>query len=266
MDETDYYKELGVDPGSDSAKIKAAYRDLAFRYHPDRNEGNPEAADRMKRINEAYAVLSASAKRKAYDDLRRQYGDAARSRFRKTYTEQDIFSGSDMHHIFEEMARSFGFRSSEEVFREFYGKGFQSFEFHRPGVFGGGFFFFGTPGKGEKGKGPLPLSGGPLAMLAGQLFKKLGRAAAPEKGDDLFATIVLDAETARNGGPYAFLQKVDKRKLIVKIPPNVKDGQKIRLAGQGRPGKAGAPPGDLFLKVKIRRPLLQRLKKMISDR
>ncbi|MCG6911927.1 MAG: DnaJ domain-containing protein [Deltaproteobacteria bacterium] len=266
MKQTDYYNVLGVDPGSDPKKIRTAYRDLAFQYHPDRNKGNPEAADRMKRINEAYAVLSDPEKRKAYDGLRQQYGDAARTRFRKAYTEKDIFSNSDIHHIFEEMARSFGFRSSDEVFKEFYGKGFRSFEVRRPGLFGAGFFFFGTPGKGGMRKGRLPSGGGPLAMLAGQLLRKLSQNASPEKGGDLFETIVLDGETAQNGGPYAFFQKTDKKKLIIKIPPKVRDGQKIRLAGRGRPGRGDSPAGDLYLKVKIRRPLLQRLKKMISDR
>ena len=264
MDTIDYYNVLGVEPGTATEKIKTAYRDLAFKYHPDRNQDNPAAAEKMKQVNEAYAVLSDPAKRRAYDALRNQYGNAAHDRFRKTYTEQDIFTGSDIHQIFEEMARSFGFRGSDEVFKEFYGEGFRTFHYRRPGIFGGGFFFLGP--LGGMGRGKMPLSGGPLAMLAGQIFKKLAQASAPDKGGDLIETIVVDAETAEKGGPYAFYHKTADKKLIVKIPPRVKNRQKIRLAGQGRPGKGGGPPGDLLLKVQIRKPLLDRLKSLITDR
>ena len=263
MGELDYYKVLGVETRAETPEIKTAYRDLAFQYHPDRNRENPEAAEKMKQVNEAYAVLSNPEKRKAYDALRDQFGNAAHDRFRQAYTEQDIFTGSDIHHVFEEMARSFGFRGSDEVFKEFYGKGFRTFQYRRPGIFGGGFIFFGP---GGMGKGRLPLNSGPLAMLAGQIFKKLAQATMPDKGDDLIETITLDAETAEKGGPYAFYHKREKKKLIVKIPPRVRTGQKIRLTGQGRPGKGGGPAGDLFLKVQIRRPLLERLKSLITDR
>jgi len=262
MDKIDYYNVLGVEPDVETEKIKTAYRDLAFKYHPDRNQDNPAAAEKMKQVNEAYAVLSDPGKRRAYDALRDQYGHAAHDRFRKTYSEQDIFTGSDIHQIFEEMARSFGFRGSDEVFKEFYGKGFRTFQYRRPGIFGGGFFFFG-PGGGV-GKGKMPLGGGPLAMLAGQIFKKLAQASAPDKGRDLIETITLDAETAEKGGPYAFYHKRADKKLIVKIPPLVRSGQKIRLSGLGHPGKGGGPPGDLFLKVQVSKPLLERLKSLIQ--
>ena len=264
MSRLDYYHVLGVEPGAEMETIKAAYRDLAFAYHPDRNQDNPAASEKMKQVNEAYAVLSDPVKRRDYDALRDRYGSAAHDRFRKAYTDKDIFTGSDIHQIFEEMTRSFGFRGSDEVFKEFYGKGFRTFQYRRPGIFGGGFFFFG-PGSGM-GKGRLPLSGGPLAMLAGQVFKKLARATAPDRGGDLVDSITLDAETAEKGGPYAYFHKREKKKLIVNIPPGVRSGQKIRLAGQGRPGRKGGPPGDLYLRVQIRKPLLERLKALISDR
>ena len=63
----DLYRELGVDKNASSDEIKKAYRNLAFKYHPDRNEGNKEAEDKFKRINEAYSVLGDESKRRQYD-------------------------------------------------------------------------------------------------------------------------------------------------------------------------------------------------------
>jgi DnaJ-class molecular chaperone len=261
MSETDYYKLLGVETDAGEKTIREAYRQLAFQYHPDRNRGSQTAAEKMKQINEAYAVLSSSEKRRDYDALRNRYGDSAHTRFRKSYTDKDIFSGSDIHGIFEEMARSFGFRGSDEILKEFYGKGFQTFEFHRPGLFAGGFFFVGGPGKGR-----LPISKGPLSMLFGQVIKQLTGSMPPKNGADVTEAIVLNEDIARRGGPYAYFYKKQNKKLIVKIPANVRDGQKIRLAGMGAPGKGGGPRGDLFLKVQIRKPLMRRLKNLISHR
>ncbi|UCD83016.1 MAG: J domain-containing protein, partial [Desulfobacterales bacterium] len=58
MTSSDYYKILQVDQNATASQIKESYRRLAFKYHPDRNKENPAAAEEMKRINEAYAVLS----------------------------------------------------------------------------------------------------------------------------------------------------------------------------------------------------------------
>ena len=134
----DYYQVLGVNRDATPQTIKEAYRRLAFQYHPDQNRENLSAVERMKEINEAYAVLSDPKKRKDYDTYHEQYGTHGYDRFKQTYSEQDIFRGSDINQIFEEMARAFGFRGFDEVFRESYGQGYRTFEFRRPGVFGRG--------------------------------------------------------------------------------------------------------------------------------
>ena len=106
MERKEYYEILGVTRDASFQSIKEAYRRLAFEYHPDRNPGNAWAVERMKEINEAYAVLSDDDKRGRYDRLRQEYGSSAHDRFRRDYSDNDIFRGSDINQVFEEMARA----------------------------------------------------------------------------------------------------------------------------------------------------------------
>ena len=87
----DYYQILGLNKDASQEQIKAAYRKLAFQYHPDRNKEDPAAAEKMKELNEAYAVLSDPVKRKEYDTYRVSYGSFASQRFRENNFEDDIF-------------------------------------------------------------------------------------------------------------------------------------------------------------------------------
>ena len=107
MAQEDYYRVLGVDQNATDRQIKEAFRTLAFKYHPDRNKENPVAVENMKKVNEAYAVLSNPAKKREYDTQKTQFGSSAYTHFRSNYSEQDIFSCSDVNHIFEEMAKAF---------------------------------------------------------------------------------------------------------------------------------------------------------------
>src|SRR3989339_584555 len=108
MEQKDYYTILGVEKDGSSKRIKEAYRKLALQYHPDRNP-DPSASSKMKDVNEAYAVMSDPRKRKEYDLIREQFGGSAYGRFRQSYSDQDIFRGSDIGQVFEEISRIFGF-------------------------------------------------------------------------------------------------------------------------------------------------------------
>ena len=265
MSQTDFYQVLGVDQSASESKIKEAYRQLAFKYHPDRNKGDSRAADHMKRINEAYAVLSNPDKKTEYDQLRNQFGSSAYSRFKNTYTEQDIFSGSDINHIFEEMARSFGFRGSSEIFKEFYGKGYQQFEFKSSGGSTHRYVFRNLSRSGFQQRIPPQLSGN-LGKLIRFVLQKATGIQLPEDGDDIDEHLYLAPQQALQGGPYAYYLRRHAKKLVVNIPPGIREGQRIRLAGMGEKGKSGGKPGDLFLRVHIRKPWLKSLKNFLLGR
>jgi DnaJ-class molecular chaperone len=283
MDQKDYYQALNVQKSATQQEIKEAYRNLALRYHPDRNADSQSSADRMKAINEAYAVLSDAGKRKEYDLLRDQLGASARGRFRQTYSDQEIFRGSDVQQIFEEVARSFGLRGFDEIFKDLHGAGggagWGRFHIRGQGLRGGGFVFqsrfdqagrrfgrhrgFGSGSNGRRqGFGLSNLGGG--GIDSGRLFGALRRAIKAlqpaRDGRHRHDTIVLTPELARTGGPYAYLTPHNKKKLVVKIPPYVRSGQLIRLAGMGHAGQNGGRNGDLYLKVRVKASLREKLK------
>lgn len=259
MQNKDYYKILGVEETADKKKIKEAYRELAFKFHPDRNDGNPQSADNMKSINEAYAVLSNPVKKAEYDQMRSRFGDHAYDRFRTGYTDNDIFSGSDINQIFEEMARSFGLRGFDAIFKDFYGNGYKTFEFKQKGVYGKGYVFKGGFGSFGKKRKKASLLGG-IGRLSKILLKQISGGVLPIKGDDTYDVIKLLPEFAGAGGPYPYFHKKKSKKLVLTIPAGVKEGQQIRLAGMGETGKGGAPDGDLYLKVIYRKKIIRKLK------
>ncbi len=263
MGRRDYYEVLEVEQGASQDKIKQAYRKLAFQYHPDRNRSDPEAVEKMKEINEAYAVLSDDQKRRRYDALRQQYGSYAYDRFRQSYSEQDIFRGSDINQIFEEMAKSFGFRGFEEVFRESYGQGFTTFAFRRPGVFGRVIIF----GPGRRQGWPQPVEapahkgilGKVMARLVGYAMERvLGNVAT---SGDVYGTITIDEEQANRGGKVTYVDPGRSMEVVINVPAGIREGQTIRLKGRGG---GGGREGDLYLKVHIKRPVIATIRKFLK--
>lgn len=114
MERRDYYEILGVERTADESALKRAYRTLAMRYHPDRNPGDDGCAARMKELNEAYAVLCDSNKRRMYD----LYGHDGLS----GYSQSDIFGGIDFSTLFREFGLG-GFGFGNGIFDTMFGRG-----------------------------------------------------------------------------------------------------------------------------------------------
>lgn len=210
--EKDFYASLGVPKDADAAAIKKAYRKLARQYHPDQNSGDASAESRFKEVGEAYAVLSDPEQRQQYDALRAMAGGGPR-----------FASGPG-------------------------GPGAGGFE----DLFGG---MFGGAGSGG-GAGPrmrYSSAGGgapDLEDLLGGMFGGGGRAGfAPQKGRDLTSSARLPFRQAVAGDTVSLV--VDGRSTKVRIPPGVKDGQRIRIPGKGEAGLGGGPAGDLVVTVSV---------------
>jgi curved DNA-binding protein len=212
----DYYQALGVSREATADEIKKAYRKLARKHHPDLSKESGAEA-RMKEVNEAYAVLSDPEKRAAYDALARGYQPG-----------QEFRPPPDWDANFEFSGPGFGAESSD--FSDFFAE------------------LFGRMGPGVRGRE------GPFGRREARF---------ESRGEDHHARIVLDLEDAWRGAARQISLRVpkldasgrvvlDTRTLDVQIPKGVREGQLIRLAGQGSPGGGGGAPGDLLLEVHFR--------------
>jgi len=114
MEKRDYYEVLSIDRNADEDTIKRAYRRLAMQYHPDRNPGDTQAIERMKEINEAYAVLSDANKRRLYET----YGHAGL----EGYTQDDLFRGVDFSGLFREFGLKDFFGFGDNLFDSLFGR------------------------------------------------------------------------------------------------------------------------------------------------
>jgi curved DNA-binding protein len=212
----DYYETLGVPRAATADVIKQAFRQLARIHHPDVAKNKVAGEAKFKEINEAYEVLGDPEKRRQYDELGANWQEGPRGGGRRGAAPTD----------------------GETEF-EFGGTGFSDFfESFFSGRSGG---FASARGSAARGRD------------AGPAFAQPGR--------DIEADLLVTLEQALRGGH----RKVTLRRpgmdgegertntYQVRIPPGMRESQRIRLAGQGGPGQGGAPAGDLYLRVRFAR-------------
>jgi curved DNA-binding protein len=201
----DYYKTLGVDKNADEKAIKAAYRKLAHKLHPDLNPNDPNASKKFQELNEANEVLSDATKRKKYD----QYGEN--------------WQNADQYEQAKRQQQAYGNPAGG------YG-GYQS----------GGYEGFG---------GNDDFSDFFNSMFGGAANGGGGGRQSVYRGQDFNAELHLNlrdiAETHKR------TLTVNGKQIRMSIPAGVENGQTIKIAGHGGPGRNNGPAGDLFLKFVI---------------
>jgi len=221
MEFRDYYATLGVAKTASDEEIKRAYRKLARQYHPDLNPGDKAAEARFKEINEAHEVLGHKENRKKYDELGanwRAYESAAR--------DGGAQPGAGWSVPFGGPGRGRSRPMTAEEMHDLFGQGdpFSDF-FHT--FFGGGFEAPGRTGARAERR--------------------------PQPGRDVEQPVELTLEEAYAGTARRLQMSIDgtSRSVEVRIPAGVKDGARVRAAGEGLPSPSGGPAGDLYLKVRI---------------
>jgi len=221
----DFYAILGVSSDADAATIKKTYRKLARKLHPDQNAGDTAAEAKFKEIGEAYSVLSDPEQRQQYDQLRAMTRGGAR------FTAGGGGSAGGFEDLFS-------------------------------GMFGAGGPNTRTRYSTSNSSANDPDMQDLLANLFGQAggsypggstyggYDTFGAPRGPRKGADVQARTNLSFRDAV-AGQTVTLEAADGQRITTRIPPGVRDGQKIRLRGKGARGDAGAEPGDLILTVTV---------------
>ncbi|MBK1784729.1 molecular chaperone DnaJ [Prauserella cavernicola] len=277
----DFYRELGVSSDASQDEIKKAYRKLARENHPDANPGNAQAETKFKAVSEAYGVLSDTAKRKEYDEARRLFGSGGPGGFGFPGAGGGAGGGGggfDINDLFGQNAAGGaggggGFGGLGDMLGNLFG---------RRGAGGGT-----TAARGQRGadvetdvridfaeavKGatlPLRLSSPASCATCG------GNGARPGTSPRTCPTCAGSGLVSRSQGAFAFSEpcrdcrgrgsiiddpcpecagegiSTRTRTLTVRIPAGVDDNQRIRLGGQGEPGRGGATAGDLYVRVHV---------------
>jgi molecular chaperone DnaJ len=275
--EKDFYRELGVSSDASADEIKKAYRKLARELHPDANPGNAEAERRFKTVSEAYGVLSDPAKRKQYDEARKLFGSGSFRPGGGGFGGFGTGSGAgqfDLGDLFGPGAgaESAGAGGLGDLLGGLFGRR------------GGGTTSAARPRRGDDVETDVRIdfteavrgATVPLRLSSpGACATCRGSGARPGTTPRTCPTCGGAGLVSRSQGAFAFSEPcrdcrgtgrvVDQpcpdcrgtgvstrtRTLNVRIPAGVNDGQRIRLAGQGEPGRSGGPSGDLYVRVHV---------------
>jgi DnaJ-class molecular chaperone len=229
MEFKDYYQTLGVPKSASDKELKQAYRKLARKHHPDVNPGDKSAEARFKEINEAYEVLGDPDKRRKYDELGanwRMYEQAQQQG--QGFPGGAPFGGGAWN---INMGGPGGYRTmTEEEMHDLFGNEDPFSDFFRT--------FFGGGGGGGREGGRT----------------RQGRAPRSQKGRDIEHEVELTLEEAYHGATrrISIKQGGHARSVDVRIPVGVKEGSRVRAAGEGESGGNGGAAGDLYLRVRLK--------------
>jgi curved DNA-binding protein len=274
---TDHYTVLGIERNATGDAIKAAYRKLARKYHPDLNPNDQEAKAKFQAINEANEVLSDPESRKKYDQYgdqwkhaeqfeqaRREQGQRAQ---RGAYTGGGASTGGSAEDYEDLFGNIFGGRGGQRV--KFRGQDYQS-ELHLDALsayrthqqtltVNGKAIRITVPAGVENGQTiRIPGQGGPgmNGGPAGDLYITFVVAEHPRfkrVGKDLYTTIDLDLYTALLGGEV-LLETMDGT-VKLKVPAETANGTKVKLKGKGFPVyKKEGQHGDLYVTYAVKLP------------
>lgn len=213
----DYYKTLGVNESASRDEIKRAFRKLAKKYHPDRNNGDRTAEQKFKEVSEAYETLSDEKKRSEYDTLRK-YG---------------AFAGAG------HSSGTGGFGGGDFA------------QFFRQGGANGRAFTFRMYGFGAQGGLDEILSSIFSVSPFGEPSACRRTTARVGRAPDIEAELSISFMEAINGASRVITLGNSGKKLRVRFPKGIVDGEKIRLAGQGHAGYNGSRNGDLIITVRV---------------
>ena len=256
MASKDYYEILGIDKGASEEEVKKAFRKLAIKYHPDKNQGNKEAEEKFKEVNEAYQVVSDPEKRARYD----QYGTAEPGA--GGFSDFDFGDLGDLG----------------DIFGSFFGGGFG----------GGGRRRSDGPQKGNDIEYSINLSfeeavfgcEKEISLSRSESCEACGGSGAragshPVNCDKCQGTGQVRVQRNSPFGSFVSMSTCDKcggkgkviadpckecrgtgkvrknRKIMINVPAGVDTGNVIPLRGQGEHGTKGGPPGDLYVNLRV---------------
>ncbi|MGH7589740.1 MAG: molecular chaperone DnaJ [Gemmatimonadota bacterium] len=271
MPAKDYYQVLGVPEGASAEEIKKTYRKLARKYHPDANPGDAAAEERFKEISAAYTVLSDLERRKQYDQMRRMgaragfgsgggpqgpgFGGAAGGW--QTIDLEDLDGFGGLGDLFSSIfggrgrTRSRGPRAQPGLDRH------MEVEVPFKTAAMGGEVTVEVPLEEPcprcQGTGAEPgskVETCPQCGGSGQVsLLQAGFAVQRPCPRCMGRGTIVESPCRQCGGDGSV---VKRRRIKVKVPAAIEDGERIRLKGKGEPGVAGGPPGDLYLVLRIK--------------
>lgn len=246
----DYYEVLGIDRNATDENIRKAFRELAFKYHPDHNRGDG-AEEKFKEANEAYEVLSDTSKRATYDRFGHSggsgffgrdsegfdfgFGDIFDAFFggTTTSTRQAPQQGASLQTRLSLTLEEAAFGSEEEIditrtenCSECQGTG------SKPGT--------------QPVRCPNCDGAGEVRRVQASIFGRFTNITTCPRCHGEGRIITEPCPTCRGSG-----RQKQHRRISVKVPPGVDNGNQIRLRGEGEAGTRGGPPGDLFVVITV---------------